>query len=758
MHAHIQPDLFNHQTECLNSTITELSIADRCKIIMACGTGKTRIGSELALLLASRSIVVYLPSLALVRQTLPEWLKAPFSRGLDFMCVCSDETVATFSDDAQVTIDDLVEDLGIERSRVTTDSTIIHEYLARPCETVRVVFCTYQSCDTLRNGLPENFVFGLGIFDEAHKTAGRNVAFSAPLNDSHTPINKRVFMTATPKHFDIRKRDKEGDARVSYSMDDEASYGRTAYNLPIRKAIELGVIAGYQVLVSVIGDKTIAHTLRSKTMGDAQHEAIAHAIAIKNAMTEYGLMKAVTFHDTVDNAAFFAEHELIKQELGIPTFHVSGKLKSRERSTIMDNFASAERGLVTNARCLTEGIDVPAIDLVAFLHPKKSQIDIIQAIGRALRRPLGSEKTTGYILLPLYVSDAENGGLEEALHEYGYDTIFQVIQALREQDEVVEAALTQFKIDRVRNIGDAKFTLDFITTSWAGNQVDVLRDVITTRIVDTLVESWYTKYALLKKVYEDTGDANVEKNFCMSGVRLGWWLSYQRSCFVENNLTKQRYSLLSSIGVLFDDRIEIKWKQHFSILEKMYEETGNANVSNTFEIHGLKLGQYLALQRKAYRKGKLPQSRVDLLKSIGVSLDISNDNWEHNFSLLQDYLLVYKHSDVPQDCVYKGSKLGTWVTTQRSAYSFNQLTTERVVKLESIGFKWSLKASLWDEHFNDLNKIYTDTGSSNIPISTVINDVKLGSWVSVQRKRYKLNKLNDLQIKKLESIEFRWVY
>lgn len=750
----IQPPLLEHQSDCVSKTSEELTVSDRCKVIMACGTGKTRIGTELALSVKANTVVVYLPSLALVRQTLPEWIRTPFTQGMEFLCVCSDDTVADpFNDIAQVSVEELVEDLGIARANVTTNPKVIHDFLNKSSQSVRVVFCTYQSCDTLRDGLPVGFSFDFGLLDEAHKTAGRNVAFSAPLSNSHTPIRKRVAMTATPKHFDIRKRDKDGDVKLAYSMDDEESYGRTAYNLPIRKAIELGIIAGYQVLISVIDDKSIAKTLRNKTMGDTQHEAVAHAIAIKNAMQEYGLKKAVTFHDTVENASFFSRNELIKQELDLSTYHVSGQVLTKDRSAIMDSFASDEKALVTNARCLTEGVDVPAIDLIAFLHPKKSPIDIIQAIGRALRKPQGGSKQTGYILLPIYVSDADNGGLERALEEYGYDTIFQVIQALSEQDEVVQGALQQYKINRIQNKRDANIDLGFIkvNSTWAGMQVDVLRNVISTRIVDSLVESWFTNFALLQEIFAATGNANIEKQLTYKDNNLGYWCSTQRANFKNKILSANKIRLLESIGFKWSI-LDSTWDAHYNVLLSQWKSTGSSHVRSDSIIDGLNIREWVLGQRKLYKEKKLSLDRVEKLNAIKFSYDFKGDVWMSYFSKLKEYNERVGNIKLSVDFIVDELKLGSWLNEQRKRYKKGLLSEDRINLLESLNMTWDELEEKWDSNYLLLKNVFDKTGDANVTNVYVSNGVRIGSWLTTQKSSFYEGRLSDNRKVMLESL------
>lgn len=738
-----RPTLFEHQAEAIAGTMAELAISDRCKVLMACATGKTRIGPEIAMARGARTVVVYLPSLALVRQTLPDWISAPFDGGMSYLCVCSDKTVAR-ADEAAVTVDDLIAEFHLPTKCVTTQGADVRDFLTLPgFDGVRVVFSTYQSSDVVRDGCPEGFVFDLGLFDEAHRTAGKESAFSAPLLDSHTPIAKRVFMTATPKHFDYRRRNKDGEAKVAFSMDDEAVYGRAAYRLSIRHAIERGLIAGYQVLVSVVDDWMIEAD-RCTRGGDS--ESLAHALAIRHAMNEYGIKKVVTFHDSVADARQFAENPFVQTELGATMFHVNGSIPTGERGNIMSQFAAATTAVVSNARCLTEGVDVPEIDMVAFLHPRKSHVDIIQAIGRALRLPRNSNKTTGYILLPLYVRDIENGELERALNEYGYDTIWQVIQALREQDEVVEMALRKAKMG-----GRGREPLDFIHVMGQAIRLDFLREAISTRCVEVLGESWDEWFGVLERIYRETGSANVRSNLVIEGMLIGVWVGKQRTAYRNHTLSIERIARLESLGMMWET-----WERGYRCAVAYRQKCGNLNVCDTCVVDGFALGTWILRQRAAHGVGKLTPERVARLELLGMAWKALDEAWDRGYSYAETYCREHGNLAVPKRYLVDGFGLGQWVGVQRKAYQKDKISPERIVRLEAIGMIWCPLDKAWDECFTILERLHREGSDVNATQGVVIDGKEIGSWVSVQRVDYKSGQLSIKRISLLENIGFKW--
>ncbi len=196
-----------NQIEALNDILPAFEVHDRLTTLIACGTGKTLVALWVAERMGCRIILVLVPSLTLLRQTLHEWLKETNWKRVSYLCVCSDPTVERNVDDVIIRQSDL-------NFPVSTSSEVVQEFLDSRFEGVKVVFSTYQSSRVVAEGMDNTHRFDFGIFDEAHKTAGRvGVNFSFPLMNENLPIDKRLFMTATPRHYNVRKKDKEGDSK-----------------------------------------------------------------------------------------------------------------------------------------------------------------------------------------------------------------------------------------------------------------------------------------------------------------------------------------------------------------------------------------------------------------------------------------------------------------------------------------------------------------------------------------------------------------
>jgi predicted helicase len=430
----------DYQVTILNDLEQGLSGYGKGKLIAACGIGKTLI----ALWLTERrndNLVLFLaPSLQLIRQTLGEWAKEA-SQPFEYLCVCSDQTVDV--EDATLVASS---ELDIP---VTTDSSTINDFLNAQGEKKRVIFSTYQSAPILKEALNNTKLqFDVAFYDEAHRTAGisRSNLFSLAISDANIPVKNRIFMTATERVLRPRLKNiaKETD-QVVFSMDDTEKYGPTLHRLSFGKAIEKKIVSDYRIVFAGITQGDLneyilqnRYVTESHDNENAEIEAaqsIYKRILLKRCFQELSVRKVITFHSKVSEAKLFAKkfsEDLAELNLGrVSVSHVNGAMASIERSAYIREFEDAEAGVITNVRCLTEGVDIPLIDAVYFANPKGSIIDIVQAVGRALRQPFGSRGKLAYIILPVLVDETSNNDLTGD----AFDALFNLIQALRDQDE-----------------------------------------------------------------------------------------------------------------------------------------------------------------------------------------------------------------------------------------------------------------------------------------------------------------------------------
>jgi predicted helicase len=409
--------------------------AARGRLIMPCGTGKSLTAYWIAEALKAKTILVAVPSLALVRQSLADWTREFLAHGVkpDWICLCSDESVGNLERDEFV---GEVYDLGLPTH---TDPNEIATLLRVRSNGPKIVFTTYQSGIKLAAAARKaRIAFDLAILDEAHKTVGvHSKPFATLLNDKKLKIRRRLFMTATERVF-------RGDREDILSMDSEKNYGSRFFQLSFKEAIKQRIIADYKILTITVSDRHVRQlidenrilNLNSRDLDEAEAQSVAAGIALKRIYKKHEIKHAISFHRSIRAADRFREQQDVLNRLRAIgpraiNLHISSKKTAGERSDLLREFVGHKRALMTNARCLTEGVDVPAIDCVMFADPKQSRIDIVQAAGRALRRYRGKE--CGYIVVPLIVP--ENMDFEEFAETTAFGKVAQTITALSTQDE-----------------------------------------------------------------------------------------------------------------------------------------------------------------------------------------------------------------------------------------------------------------------------------------------------------------------------------
>ena len=379
--------------------------AARGRLIMPCGTGKSLAAYWIAEALRAKTVLVAVPSLALIRQSVTDWTREFLAHNEvpDWICVCSDETVGNLERDEFV---GEVYELGLPTH---TEPKKIAALLRVPSKGSKIVFTTYQSSDKLAAAARRaHLKFDLAILDEAHKTVGvRSKQFATLLRNKKINVRHRLFMTATERVF-------RGSSNDVLSMDNERDYGKCFFHMSYKEAIRQRIISDYKIMTMTVSDDRIRRlidenrilNLNLRNLNEAEAQSAAAGIALKRVFRKQGIKHAISFHRSIRAADRFREQQDVLnrvRDTGPRTInlHISSKKTAGERSDLLREFVNHKRSLMTNARCLTEGVDVPATDCVLFADPKQSRIDIVQAAGRALRRYPG--KDYGYILLPLVV-------------------------------------------------------------------------------------------------------------------------------------------------------------------------------------------------------------------------------------------------------------------------------------------------------------------------------------------------------------------
>lgn len=486
-----------HQEAAIRDVLKGFKESDRGKLIMACGTGKTFTALRLAEKVAPGGHVLFLvPSLSLMSQSLREWT-AEAKKPIHALAVCSDANIGKHikkgeDDRADIAVWDLAFPATTSAKQIVAQYEAIQKRAKKDktAAHMTVVFSTYQSIEAVskaqKAGLPE---FDLVICDEAHRTTGVSLSkedeshFVKVHDPKFIKAAKRLYMTATPRLYgdEAKSKAKEADALLC-SMDDPAIFGPEFHRLGFGEAVGKDLLADYKVLVLAVDEKYIS-TAFQKQIADKNNELnLEDAVKITgcwnglskrfaagsaDAETLHGdtgpMRRAVAFSRSIAASkgfvrmfgqiidAYREKHPDDDGHLRCESDHVDGTFNALRRTDLLDWLKAPSPDntcrILSNARCLSEGVDVPALDAVLFLNPRDSVVDVVQSVGRVMRRAPG--KQYGYIILPVGIpADVKP---EEALRDNEkYKVVWQVLQALRAHDDRFNATINQIELNKAR--------------------------------------------------------------------------------------------------------------------------------------------------------------------------------------------------------------------------------------------------------------------------------------------------------------------
>ncbi len=476
----LRPD----QVEALEAVQAGFDTADRGKMIMACGTGKTLTALRIAEAIAGPGghVLLLVPSLALMAQTVREWC-ADSEVPLTAFAACSDTQVGKRRRSRNDVAELQVTDLALPAT--TNAAQLAAAVLAAASESMRVVFATYQSISVIETAQASHDLpaFELIVCDEAHRTTG--VTFAGEDHSNFVKVHdndvvrgrKRLYMTATPRIYgeNARARARHEDA-VLASMDDSEIYGEVLFHHGFARAVESGILSDYRVIVLAMDEGQVSSALQRR-LSTADSELVldfaTKIVGCWKALSKVGLEsvapppdharspepmhRALAFCNSIKGSKLLRDEfgEVVSEyrkesaegdlaELLCEIDHVDGTFNARDRGKRLDWLKEEpDRNvcrILSNARCLTEGVDVPALDAILFLHPRNSQIDVVQAVGRVMRRASG--KKMGYVILPVGIPPGV--AADQALNDNKrYRVVWQILNALRAHDERLDAVINQ---------------------------------------------------------------------------------------------------------------------------------------------------------------------------------------------------------------------------------------------------------------------------------------------------------------------------
>ena len=653
----------------------------RGKIIHPCGSGKSLTGYWLSQHLKSNTVLIAVPSLALVRQTLNSWTREAVANDIemDWIAVCSDGDVKNSDDPSMHAVD-----LGIE---VDTDPDVIASFLSKQSTGPKILITTYQSGQAVSDAVKKSgMVFDLGVYDEAHKTVGqKDKAFAHLLYDKNVEVTRRVFMTATERQF-------RGNSDEYLSMDDESIYGPVIDTLSFKAALEQDppILSDYKIVTTIVTTSEIKQLLEDNDFvksdqqdwsveGDAS--TLASLIATGKLVKERGIQHIVSFHSSIKRAKEFtglneAVSKVDPSFPGIASFHVSGKDSTGTRAAILERFVDAKPSLITNARCLTEGVDVPAIDAVLFADPKQSKIDIVQAAGRALRKFKG--KDFGYIIVPVVLDEAASNPSDKA-----FEQIINVISALGMNDERI---IEEFEEISKGNSKARERIIDFDVPEIIRANFEDFISNIEIQVWDRLSYGFTRGLEAFKDFVAINGHGRVKKAFITKdGLALGNWVSKFRTLYKNGTLSEDRIKILNKVKgwEWVVSALDNKFNQGVSAFKDFVAINGHGRLKNAFITKdGFALGGWASTRRQEYNNGTLSQERIKILKKIKGWFWSS---FEHGVNAFKDFVAINGHGRVKQTFKTKdGFALGGWVNNRRNDYKKGTLSQEKIDQLEVI--------------------------------------------------------------------------
>ncbi|GAA4561168.1 DEAD/DEAH box helicase [Streptomyces collinus] len=603
-----------HQKDAVAAATKTLTSHPRASVIAACGTGKTLIAARTAARVAPRGrVLVLLPTLDLLSQTIRSWHLA--GRKGTAVAVCS----------ARQALDH--EPLGADIP-LTTDPADLTALTVTSRPGPLTAYATYASLPAVVAAHRDHRLppWDLVVVDEAHRTAGRlGKAWATVHHDDQVPTARRLYLTATPRVWDPDDSPDENTEAMA-SMNDENLFGPVAYRLPLSDAIDLGLLADYQILVPVVTDEDLRDWLATGPGAGVDGLRLAgRQVAALRAIHDHQLRRILTFHHRVADARAFAAtlHDTaatlpshLRPE-GLWADWISGRHAPQVRRRLLLEFASHASpdapAVLSNARVLGEGIDVPAIDAVVFADPKNSPVDTVQAVGRALRQQPGAGKKAT-LVVPVYLTPGEDP--DDLLGADAYTPLWHTIQALRAHDDRLEARLAD------------------------------------------------------PRTYRPTMPADDPEA----------WLHFDRPAQAEE------VALALSLRVLAPKSAE--WRRGLTAARRYHRAHHHLDVPQTYQDPAdYPLGRWLTWQRHLHTAGALDPARTQALERLGIIWDPRQQAFDRGLAHAAAYAARYGHLAAPVDEVHDDYPLGRWLATQRTRAS--RLTAERAAALTALDPWWN---------------------------------------------------------------------
>ncbi|MGW3563515.1 Helicase associated domain protein [Streptomyces sp. NPDC000941] len=746
-------ELRTYQSEAVEAIVSALADGGRAQLHAACGSGKSLVGAVAGMRLVPGGglLVVLVPSLSLVAQTLTTW--RDHTRLDAFLAVCSDDTVT----DAPTHTSDIDSD-------VTTDPAVIAAWLTGG-RGRRLIAGTYQSAHRLAEALRDTGqTADLVVLDEAHHLAGRpDFVTRRVLEDAFLPARRRLFMTATPRIDDVRVETVGG-----LSMDDRTVFGPAAYSYPWARAISEGYLEDYRIVVMGVTESQAMKLLQDDEhafvdrAGAPDLRTLAAQAVITKAARQYGLRRILAFCPRLDAAREFTR-TLPSTAARLPADqrpdgvvhadHIHGEMSNRQRQTVLDRLRRppGEWIVVSNVRCLSEGVDVPAVDAVAFTHPKRSQVDIVQAVGRALR-PSPGGSGTATIIVPIIIPDSAEQVTD--LDPGEFRTLWQVVRALRAHDEALGIELDIHRSHGTTQNPQLPSRITIELPSGTSDQVLQQLKAITVR---QTTSAWWEGYGHARTYYSAHGHLNVPFQYVTQegGFRLGQWIVNARQHHRKGWMRRDRIEALDKIGMIWETKAR-PWKLFTDELKTFRQSFGHALVPQSYiSPSGYRLGQKMNSTRS--NPHRVPEHVRSTLDSLGMVWNTRHARWQQLHTAAYEYREQHGHLEVPaRYTAPDGYPLGAKIKAYRKLWREGRIDPAEQSSLEELGMRFKTADHSWREFLAACDRYIAAHGDLNVRKDYVDpGGYRLGKTMGYYRALYAGTKAGGLADDRRKALEER---
>ncbi|WP_184503325.1 DEAD/DEAH box helicase [Streptomyces botrytidirepellens] len=759
------PALRPHQKEAVDATVGAFAAGERrATVVSACGTGKTLTAAATAHRLApGGAVLVAVPTLALLTQTIQRWRQA--GRPGLVLGVSS--------------LKQRPSGLTPGQAVMTNDPTRIAE-LANTASGPVTVFVTYGSLHLISQAHHDHSMaaWDLMVIDEAHRTCKRvGRGWGSIHDDGELPAKLRLYMTATPRIWRTPSPPSGlaslFEAMPNATMDRVDIFGPVVYRLGLSEAIERGILADYRVVMPVVEDQDLHGILTSNPADSAHHNGLRSAalhVAVLRAIRDQGLRRVLVFHNRIGAAHAFARalpHTAAQTagNLHIPDLWsraVDSEQKAAHRRRLLQAFDDTDQqAVLSNVRVLNEGVDIPAIDAIVFAAARKSVIDAIQAIGRALRQEPGAGKKAT-LVIPVYLPDGASA--HDILRTSEYGGLWQILQALRAHDDTF--------LDRVampHSSGPSGLPARTVHYHLPERALEIAL-ALGLEITLPPTGDWDEGMASATGYQRHYGHLDIPADYRdPEGFALGEWISNQRLRHTAGRLDDAHRTALDALGMLWTTPQD-DFTRMLHHVRAWAQEHGHLAAPQHAMHGGHPVGRWISECRRRARSGSLAPTQEEALRSIDPWWDPPFPvTWRRTYAAAKAHVEIHGTGHVPN--TYKtedGIPLGQWLSRQRNRFTtLHPAQTQLLLdihlgpSLESLyrGEIGTPRRDEFREYLNAATNYLTREGNLNVPrrhreASWGERMIDLGAWIHKTRKAPE--KLTEEERTALEGIYMVW--